>query len=65
MIEINKTKLSDHNLIEISTNYKINQQLEIDEVLEDANSILRSLNFYSAMCVGEATVQVFSLRKGG
>ena len=47
MIEINKTKLSDHNLIEISTNYKINQQLEIDEVLEDANSILRSLNFHA------------------
>ena len=25
MIEVNKTKLSDHNLIEISTNYKIHQ----------------------------------------
>ena len=47
MIEVNKTKLSDHNLIEISTNYKINQQPQNDEMIKDANNVLRSLNFHS------------------
>ena len=46
-IEVNKSKLSDHNLIEISTNYIIDGQNEVNELVEDPNCILRSLNFQS------------------
>ena len=44
MFEINKTKLSDHNMIEITTNYIIDEQPQIEEI-ENLNSILRSINF--------------------
>merc|ERR1711913_174714 len=44
MFEINKTKLSDHNMIEISTNYIIDEQPQIEE-MENLHSILRSINF--------------------
>ena len=44
MIEVNKTKLSDHNMIEITTNYTIDEQPQIEET-ENLNSILRSINF--------------------
>ena len=45
MIEVNKTKLSDHNIIEVSTNYIIDEHPQIEEITENSNSILRSLNF--------------------
>ena len=44
MFEINKTKLSDHNMIELTTNYIIDEQPQIEEI-ENLNSILRSINF--------------------
>ena len=47
MIEVNKSKLSDHNSIEISTNYILEEQTESDEILEDQNNILRTLNFHA------------------
>ena len=45
MIEVNKTKLSDHNIIEVSTNYIIDEHPQLEEITENSNSILRSLNF--------------------
>ena len=47
MIEVNKSKLSDHNLIEISTNYTTKEQSEINQMTEDPNHILRALNFHT------------------
>ena len=46
-IEVNKSKLSDHNLIEMSTNYVIEEQGDINEIDGDTNSVLRQLNFHS------------------
>ena len=43
-IEVNKTKLSDHNCIEISTSYIVNEQLESNKT-KDINCKLKSLNF--------------------
>ena len=47
MIEVNKSKLSDHNSIEISTNYTLEEQTNANEVQENQNNILRSLNFHA------------------
>ena len=47
MIEVNKTKLSDHNIIEVSTNYVINEQSQMEEIIENSNTTLRSLNFHT------------------
>ena len=47
MIEVNKTKLSDHNMIEVSTNYIIDEHSQADKIIEDSNSSLRYLNFHT------------------
>ena len=46
LIEVTETDLSDHNMIEISTNYNIYEQPQIEEI-DNQNSILRSLNFHT------------------
>ena len=46
-IEINKSRLSDHNCIEVSTNYIIDEKIEIEEVGEDPKCELRQLNFHA------------------
>ena len=48
-IEVNKTKISDHNCIELSTNYVIDEQPKENEEIGDPNCILRSLNFHSIL----------------
>ena len=47
MIEVSKSKLSDHNVIEISTNYTTTEQKERNQMIEDPNHILRALNFHT------------------
>ncbi len=42
-IEVNKTNYSDHNIIEVSTNYTITEHSK--NLLKDTNSIMQSLNF--------------------
>ena len=42
-IDVNRTKISDHNCIEISTNYKIDEHSNAQE--EDPKGSLRKLNF--------------------
>ena len=44
-VDVNKTWISDHSRIEISTNYIINEKLKNDKEMEDPNSALRKLNF--------------------
>ena len=44
-IDVNKTWMSDHRQIEISTNYILNEQLKNRKEMEDPNTDLRSLNF--------------------
>ena len=46
-IEVNKTKISDHNCIEISTNYVIDEQPNVNELRRDPNCVLKSLNFHA------------------
>ena len=46
LIEVAETELSDHNMIEICTNYNIYEQPRIEEI-DNQNSILRSLNFHT------------------
>ena len=45
-IEVTETELSDPDMIEISTNYNIYEQPQIEEI-DNQNSILRSLNFHT------------------
>ena len=44
-VDVNKTWISDHSRVEISTNYIINEKLKNDKEMEDPNSALRKLNF--------------------
>ena len=44
-IDVNKTWMSDHRQIEVSTNYILNEQLNHGKEMEDPNTDLRSLNF--------------------
>ena len=46
MIEVNKSRLSDHNIIEISTNYTTTDKQEINQMREESN-ILKTLNFHT------------------
>ena len=46
MIEVNKSKLSDHNLIEISTNYTTMNKYEVNP-REDSKHMLKTLNFHT------------------
>ena len=44
-VDVNKTWISDHNKIEICTNYIINDQIKSNKEINDPNSTLRNLNF--------------------
>ena len=46
-LELNKSKLSDHNNIEISTNYTTVKKPETRSKMEDSKEIIKSLNFQS------------------
>ena len=44
-IEINKSSMSDHSRIELSTNYILNEEQKSRKEMEDPNTKLRSFNF--------------------
>ena len=46
-IGVSKSKLSDHDSIEISTNYTINKQTEVRTIDENKDCDLKNLNFYA------------------
>merc|ERR1711955_37922 len=46
-IRVSKSKLSDHDAIEISTNYTINKQTEVRTFDENEDCDLKNLNFYA------------------
>ena len=46
-IGVYKSALSDHDLIEISTNYTIDKQTEMGNIDESDDCDLRNLNFYA------------------
>ena len=47
MIEANKSKLSDHNVIEISTTYTTIEQPQTKSQIEDPKEFLKTLNYHS------------------
>merc|ERR1711954_456102 len=46
-IGVSKSKLSDHDSIEIGTNYTINKQTEVRRIDENKDCDLKNLNFYA------------------
>ena len=46
-IGVSKSKLSDHDSIEIGTNYTINKQTEVRTIDENEDCDLKNLNFYA------------------
>ena len=46
-IGVSKSKLSDHDSIEIGTNYTINKQTEVRTIDENKDCDLKNLNFYA------------------
>ena len=47
MIEVSKSKLSDHNLIEISTNYTTMNKYELNPLREESKHMLKALNIHT------------------